>query len=254
MFPSALYLLTGLIVGLQVFMSLMQAVWGAPTHPVQYIGLVGALILILASVVALFRGRAGGLVAFGASVLCWAFYLPAMWATLARSRFTLAALPFVLIPLALLSGTTIHGWFRISRRRSSHWAFPDAATNKARRLTLIGATAVLIALALVRVVAVGRTRTVVEETKWSYGGTVNPRGERQIRLRFVRFPKCFWTAYSTELETYLAGLQNGRVPVTMVVTSDFGRTRGISPRSIGTFAGNPGWAGMGQEGNGSCPW
>jgi len=254
MFSPALYLLTGLVAGVQVFMSLMQAVWGVPTHPVQYIALVGALILIAASVIALFRGRAGGLVAFGGSLLCWAFYLPAMWATLARSRFTLAALPFVLVPLVLLSGTTVHGWFRVSRRQLPHWAFPDAATYKARRLTLIGATAVLVALALVRVVAVGRTRTVIEETTWSYGETANARGERQIELRFVRFPKCFWTAYSTELEAYLAGLRNGRVPVTMVVTSDFGRTRGISPRSIGTFAGNPGWAGSGQEGNGPCPW
>jgi hypothetical protein len=249
-----LYLLTGLIAGLQVFTSLMQAVWGAPTHPVQYIALVGALSLVVASVVALFRGRAGGLVAFGASFFCWAFYLPAMWATLARSGFTLAALPFVLVPLALLSGTTVHGWFRIWRRQLPHWAFPDAATTRARRLTLIGATAVVVALAVVRAVAVGRTRTVTEETMWRYGETVNGRGEREIELRFVRFPKCFWTAYSTELEAYLAGLRNGRVPVTMVVTSDFGRTRGTSPRSIGTFAGNPGWAGAGREGDGACPW
>lgn len=251
MFPFALYLATGLIVGLHVFILVAQAIWGAPTHPTQYITFGGALGLALASFLALFWGRLGGLVAFPASVLCWMFYLPA---TLRTSRFTSSVLILGVAALGLLIGTTVHGWLRIRRRQVPLWAFPIAASRPARRWTLIGTTAVVATLAIVNVVAVGNRRTVTEEATWSIGSTTNKRGDREIELRYVRFPRCFQVVYySKELQSYLETLPD-HVPVTMVVVSSFGKTRSIQPGSIGSFQGSVRWVGGGQEGDDACPW
>src|SRR5262245_22229480 len=130
MFPVVLYFIGGVVLGLEAFASAMLAVWGAPTSVVQLIGVVGGLGLVVASVLGLFTGRAAGLVALGASLLGWTFYLPASLTTLSVVGRNIVGLLFVLVPVALLTSTTVHGFCRLRHQQSPEWLFPTGATPR----------------------------------------------------------------------------------------------------------------------------
>lgn len=82
------YLVLGLIAGLLNWLSLSMAIWGAPTHRVQYIGLLGALGLISAALISVFRPTFGRKVAIGSLALMATFWIPAI-ASVAPLRNTL---------------------------------------------------------------------------------------------------------------------------------------------------------------------
>lgn len=87
------YLVLGLIAGLLNWLSLSTAIWGAPTHRVQYIGLLGALGLMSAALISAFRPTFGRKVAIGSLVLMGAFWIPAI-ASVAPLRNTLWAFTY----------------------------------------------------------------------------------------------------------------------------------------------------------------
>ena len=50
MLSFVIYLVAGLTAGWQVFQLIMWAIWGAPTSPIQFIGLIGSWGLDLAAI------------------------------------------------------------------------------------------------------------------------------------------------------------------------------------------------------------
>lgn len=78
MLPFFLYLLTGIATGLHVLYLLSWAVWGAPTHPLQYISVVGSLVVIVAAYVSLFKPRIAARFALLGLAAVWPFYVTAV--------------------------------------------------------------------------------------------------------------------------------------------------------------------------------
>jgi hypothetical protein len=72
-----LYFMTGVATGWQVFCFLMWAIWGAPTSPLQYVSLLGSLVLCAGAIVALRKPRFGAGIAISGCLAAWCFYLPA---------------------------------------------------------------------------------------------------------------------------------------------------------------------------------
>jgi hypothetical protein len=157
MFPFLLYVATGIVDGLHVLALLMQAVLGATARPVQYIALVGTIVLLCAGVTALFSARIAAYIALVACLANWTFYLPALWVTLASGRAQLAVWPqplVVLVPVALLMGATSLAVGRIRGRRHPRWMFADA-TPRARDWTLVGIVVAIAAIVVIDKLAIG---------------------------------------------------------------------------------------------------
>jgi|ERR1035437_817111 hypothetical protein len=82
MLETALYILTALATGAQVYWLLAWGIWGAPTSPLQYISICGSLALFVAGILTKWRPRTTAFVALGASIAMWCFYAPALIHTL----------------------------------------------------------------------------------------------------------------------------------------------------------------------------
>jgi hypothetical protein len=259
MFPFTIYLVTALATGVQVHWLLMWAIWGAPTHPVQFISLGGSFVLLLASFVALFRPRAAAVIAIVGSLAIFTYYVPAVVVSLQQlTLWHLPLLPLAFFPVILLCSTTIYAAAVLKRSevlQRRPWMLPRSATPRQRRIVGVSVAAFVAAVLLVNRFAIGIERTIIEPAKWNYTDSTDERGIREIHLRFVHYPKCFERFYSRELADYLEKRGDQQVPVTLVITSDFGEVRGISVRSVGDFKDMSGWRGGGAEGqNPKCPW
>ena len=77
MLPFLLYLIAGLLTGLQVYSLVALGAYGAPVSPLEFLSLLGSLTLLVAAYVSLWRPRAGARVALIAALLIWCFYAPA---------------------------------------------------------------------------------------------------------------------------------------------------------------------------------
>ncbi len=107
MFSLVIYLVAGLTTGWQVFQQIMWSVWGAPTNPIQFVGLLGAWGLDVAGVLALKKQKASLVIgAFGLLGL-WIFYVPALYQTI-HSAQDAATEPFVFVAPALLVAATVY--------------------------------------------------------------------------------------------------------------------------------------------------
>lgn len=78
MLETALYVLTAVVTGAQVYWLLAWGIWGAPTSPLQYVSICGSLALLVAGVLAKWRPRATAVMAMSATIAMWCFYAPAM--------------------------------------------------------------------------------------------------------------------------------------------------------------------------------
>jgi len=114
MLSFVIYLVAGLTAGWQVFQLIMWAIWGAPTSPIQFIGLIGSWGLDLAAILA-FKWKKVSLImaAFGLLGL-WSFYVPALYQTLHPDRDVVWE-PTVFIAPALLLGATLYFGFDLSK-------------------------------------------------------------------------------------------------------------------------------------------
>jgi len=110
---------TAIATGWQQLYNLGWAVWGAPTFFIQYVGLLGSLMLAIASAMVFIRMRLALTVGLFAAGLVWCFYGPALWATIAQlwaSPNLFSIEPLVLLPLSILLGLTVFLVYRLRGR------------------------------------------------------------------------------------------------------------------------------------------
>ncbi len=117
-----LYALTAIATGVQIWYLLMSSIWGAPTSPLQYIALIGSIVLLIAAVMSHWKHRASAVASAGGLVLLWLFYGPALY-VLGYSLWHNPPLSFrfdnymvvALAPIGLLIATTAHAGTQFRR-------------------------------------------------------------------------------------------------------------------------------------------
>src|ERR1043165_1577803 len=110
-------LLASVACGWQLWWLMMWGVWGAPSNPLHPIALLGALALLVTSIVLLSTsGRKAAVVALISTVPLWIFYAPACASgvfEVLNGSSGFALLPFV--PPILLLGSTVFATLAIWR-------------------------------------------------------------------------------------------------------------------------------------------
>jgi hypothetical protein len=132
--PTLLYLFTSLATAMPVLWAQGWAVWGAPTMKIEYISLIGSLVLSFAAVAGILREhRPANWLALIGSLAVWCFYTPLLagavraellkYSELNLSNFQPtppeSALSILLVVVfALLVGTTVYAaWASLKRPR-----------------------------------------------------------------------------------------------------------------------------------------
>ncbi len=77
MLPFVLYLIAGALTGFQVYALLALGAYGAPVSPLEFLSLLGSLVLIVAAYLGLWKPRLAARVALLAALVIWCFYAPA---------------------------------------------------------------------------------------------------------------------------------------------------------------------------------
>ncbi len=110
--PFAVFLLGALTIGFAAFGQVTAAVWGAPTHPLQYVALYSSLTLLISAFVCLFAPASGRVFAtisiLGMGALCIpaaASLVPAATRTVSPMAGLLVAGYFALLAFALFFPT-----------------------------------------------------------------------------------------------------------------------------------------------------
>jgi hypothetical protein len=78
---STIYGATAVATGVQLWWSMSWAVWGAPINPLEYFGLLGSVVLLVATVSGLRRHCHVQRMALCGLLLLWPFYVLLMYAT-----------------------------------------------------------------------------------------------------------------------------------------------------------------------------
>jgi len=114
----ALYVLTALATGAQVYWLLAWGIWGAPTSPLQYVSICGSLALFVAGILAKWRPQETAFTAIGASVAIWCFYAPAVIHTIHSlpTNMTMQSSLVAFTPVVLLVFTSAYAIMDIARR------------------------------------------------------------------------------------------------------------------------------------------
>jgi hypothetical protein len=91
------FLLGGLGLGFFTFQLLMWAVWGAPTHPVQYIALLSSILLIVSAFVCLFTSVAGRVLATCSLLGIGTLYIPASASLVPAATIIVSPIAYLLL-------------------------------------------------------------------------------------------------------------------------------------------------------------
>jgi hypothetical protein len=114
--------------GWQQSYNLMWALYGAPTRDLQYVGLFGSAVLLVAALSTFVRIRVADVLGAVGVILVWSAYLPAAWTMVRdvlKSPESLASEPVAYVPLILLSALT----FRLYRHLKSAANIAKVATH-----------------------------------------------------------------------------------------------------------------------------
>ena len=103
----SLFFLSSITTGWQQMYGFMWAIWGASTSNLQYLGLAGSIVLLVASFLVFGRRKIAYLVALVAVGLIWAHYGPAIWATGSLLFDVVSTAQWRLLPAALLLASTV---------------------------------------------------------------------------------------------------------------------------------------------------
>jgi len=95
--PFLVLLGGGLVYSFFTFQSLMWAVWGAPTHPIQYVALFSALGLLLSAFVTLASAEVGRWMAIACSLGIGAYYIPATQSLIPSASLIVSPIAYLLI-------------------------------------------------------------------------------------------------------------------------------------------------------------
>jgi hypothetical protein len=77
MLPFFIYFVAGVVTGFHVYTLLALTVLGVPSHPLEFVSLLGSLCLVFAAYLSLFKPHAAARLALLASLAIWMFYGPA---------------------------------------------------------------------------------------------------------------------------------------------------------------------------------
>ncbi len=77
MLPFFIYFVAGVVTGFHVYSLLALTVLGVPSHPLEFVSLLGSLCLVFAAYLSLFKPHAAARLALLASLVIWTFYGPA---------------------------------------------------------------------------------------------------------------------------------------------------------------------------------
>ena len=115
------YASAGLATALQQYRNLMWAIWGAPTYTIQYVGLLGAVVIFLSGLVAIFSEVWAHRVALIGALVAWAFYGGALIQSVPelarRGGLPIGEVILFLGPSVLLMAATVLAGFGILRGR-----------------------------------------------------------------------------------------------------------------------------------------
>jgi hypothetical protein len=92
-----IYLLGALITGFFTLVTLEAGVWGAPTHPVQYVALFSSILLLASAFICLFSPVLGRRVAFVSISGIGALYIPGSSSLVPAASTSSSPLPYLLV-------------------------------------------------------------------------------------------------------------------------------------------------------------
>ena len=117
MLTAAIYLVTAIATGAQVYWLVAWRIWGAPTSPAQYVSLCGSLLLLTAAVPAARKPRTAAFMAVGACAAIWCFYAPALMHTFGSlpPAMPVYLMAWAFVPVVMLVISTIHAVIGILR-------------------------------------------------------------------------------------------------------------------------------------------
>lgn len=78
MLAFVLYFVAAVFTGYHLYALMSLVVYGVPLNPLELVGFLGSVSLLIAAYVSLFRTRAGGRIALIACLALWCFYAPAI--------------------------------------------------------------------------------------------------------------------------------------------------------------------------------
>jgi hypothetical protein len=117
MFPFFLYLVAGAVTGFHVYTLLTLTRLGAPSHPLEFVSLLGSLGLVVAAYVSLFRPHVAAKLALLASLAVWCFYGPAIARTV-ENRLHRQTSELQFKKIAATSVANRHGFERAASERT----------------------------------------------------------------------------------------------------------------------------------------
>jgi hypothetical protein len=116
---SVIYGVTAIVTGVQLWWLMSWAIWGAPTNPLEYIGLIGSVVLLVATFLGLRRHRTVQFIALCGLLLLWPVYALLMYATWLNPNpnvsFTFKAAIVGSVPAAMLLGASICAVMQLSK-------------------------------------------------------------------------------------------------------------------------------------------
>lgn len=95
-------LLTGALCAFQIRQLLLWSLWGAPTHPIQYVAFWGAILLAISGLVLLAGFRPALWASLIGLAMSWAYYAPALAVSLGGIGSRPVSSLYVLTPPSLL--------------------------------------------------------------------------------------------------------------------------------------------------------
>jgi hypothetical protein len=105
-FTASLLMLAGGATAFQGWQLLMWAIWGRPTHWIQYVAILGSMLQVVAGLVLFWRDKSLAIAGL-ALLLTWLFYAPALFNTIRAEWNHIRFKPAGAIPSLLLIAATM---------------------------------------------------------------------------------------------------------------------------------------------------
>jgi hypothetical protein len=111
-----MYGATALATGVQLWWLMSWAIWGAPINPLEILGLLGSVVLLVAAVSGLRRHSSVQRTALCGLLLLWTAYAPLMYSTWLNpsASFTFKTAIVGSVPAAMLLGASIYAGIQFS--------------------------------------------------------------------------------------------------------------------------------------------
>ena len=117
MLASAIYGATAIATGVQLWWLMSWAIWGAPITPLEYVGLLGSVVLLVATFPGCQKLRYGQFIVLCGLSLLWPFYALLVYETWLNPSvwFTFHAAIVGSVPPAMLLGASICAAIQLSK-------------------------------------------------------------------------------------------------------------------------------------------